>query len=185
MSALGRALAGAPPLVLRAARPSEQGEIRALVRSERLNPLDLHHAAFVVAALGPDVVGAVQIRHHADGSRELASLVVAPAWRGRGVADALVKARLAGVAGPVHLVTRRAYARFYARWGFHAAPSAGLPPAIRRNLWMGQLGSIPALLRGLRPRRLVALVRPAACDPRHPGAPATTLSALDQTETPS
>lgn len=179
MSALGRAVAEAPPFVLRAARPSDGGEIRALVRSERLNPLDLHHAAFVVAAVGPTVIGAVQIRHHADGSRELGSLVVAPAWRGRGVATALVEARLAGVSERVHLVTRRASAGLYARWGFRPAPRASLPAAIRRNLWMGQLASIWALLRGLRPRGLVALARPAACDPRHLGAHSTIPPTLD------
>ena len=52
------------PFVLRAARPSDRGAIRALVRAARLDPRDLHHAALVVAALGPAVIGAVRLRDH-------------------------------------------------------------------------------------------------------------------------
>jgi amino-acid N-acetyltransferase len=150
----------AAPTAVRPARAADQAAIDALVRSEPLNPHGLDWQRFRVAVAGARVVGAVQLRRHADGSRELGSLVVAREHRGRGLAAQLIEALLADHAGPVHLVTARANVPHYRRWGFATVAARRAPRAVRRNWCLGQLvGGVMALLRGRAPRRLVILER--------------------------
>jgi amino-acid N-acetyltransferase len=78
-----------PDLTFRPARPEDQDAIRALVKSERLNPTDLSWPRFYVATFADHVIGVVQLRLHRDGSRELGSLAVAPGVRGQGIAARL------------------------------------------------------------------------------------------------
>jgi amino-acid N-acetyltransferase len=61
-------------LTLRCATAADQAAIVRLVHSERLNPSALRWLNFIVAERDGEVIGAVQMRHHADGSRELGSL---------------------------------------------------------------------------------------------------------------
>jgi amino-acid N-acetyltransferase len=145
---------------VREATARDQAAIVALVRSERLNPNDLDWPRFVVATSFDAVIGAVQMRRHADGSRELASLVVHPQWRGQGIAPRLIAQRLDAQAGPVNLITARPMAPFFERWGFRPIEARAAPPALRRQRCLGQwLGGAFSLLRGRRPRRLVILER--------------------------
>jgi amino-acid N-acetyltransferase len=147
-------------LQIRQATAADQAAIVALVRRERLNPNGLHWFHFVVATLDDEVIGAVQMRAHADGSRELGSLVVSTLHRGQGVAASLVTRLLEAHHTPVHLITARARASYFARWGFDGVRPKHAPRAVRRNHCMGQvLGACIALLRGRRPRRLVVLER--------------------------
>ncbi len=147
------------PFVRRAVA-TDQAAIEALVRGERLNPHGIEWPHFRVATHGHAVVGAVQMRRHRDGSRELGSLVVSSEYRGRGIASMLIDNLLADQLGPVHLVTARAEAARYVRWGFRAIAPAWAPRAVRCNFWLGQfLGGAVALLRGRAPRRLVVLKR--------------------------
>jgi amino-acid N-acetyltransferase len=148
-----------PTPTLRPATAADQAAIRALVRGERLNPHGLDWPRFLLATIGPVVVGAVQMRLHADGSRELASLVVARDFRGHGLAGRLVECLLASHTGPVHVITARANARHYTRWCFRAVPALRTPASVRRNFCLGQLAGVIALLRGRTPRRLVVLER--------------------------
>lgn len=147
------------PLLVRRAMASDQSAITQLVRSEALNPHGLEWANFVVATHGDEVVGAVQMRQHAEGSRELGSLVVARKHRGHGIAGRLISALLAHHPAPVHVITRRANATHYRRWGFHVIDAGDAPRSVRRNRLLGQTFSMLALLRGRRPRRLVILRR--------------------------
>src|SRR5262245_15533101 len=104
---------------IRQATAEDQPHILSLARRERIKPTGLHWPRFVVAVdEGGKVVGAVQLRQHPDGSRELGSLVVAPTFRGRGVAARLIETRLADTAGRVLVITGRAHAAYYGRWGF-------------------------------------------------------------------
>jgi amino-acid N-acetyltransferase len=150
----------AAPLAVRHAHAGDQAAIDALVRSEALNPNGIHWQRFRVAVRGATVVGAVQMRRHADGSRELGSLVVAREHRGRGLAAQMIEALLAEHSGPVHVVTARVNAPHYRRWGFASVAALRAPRAVRRNWCLGQMvGSVVALLRGRSPRRLVILER--------------------------
>jgi amino-acid N-acetyltransferase len=150
----------APTLVVRPASAADQAPIEQLVRSERLNPSDLDWRRFVVASVGDAVVGAVQMRRHPDGSRELASLVVHPLHRGQGISAQLVTALLQQHDGTIHLITPRTLAEHYARWQFRVIAAREASRVVRRNHALGQIfGSLFALLEGYLPRRLVILRR--------------------------
>jgi amino-acid N-acetyltransferase len=147
------------PVLLRRAVALDQLSITQLVHSERLNPHGLGWANFVVAVIGHTVIGAVQMRQHADGSRELGSLVVSREHRGRGIAQRLIAALLERHPGTVYLITRGSNAVHYQRWGFAVIDTREAPRALRRNRLFGQMASLLALLQGRRPRRLVILRR--------------------------
>jgi N-acetylglutamate synthase-like GNAT family acetyltransferase len=151
-------------IVIRAATPRDQAAIVELVRSEPLNPAGLEWQRFVVAIDRGGLAGTVQMRHHADGSRELGSLVVRRDLRGRGVAARLIDALLQRHEDRVLLVTRTTRAPYFAPWGFSPIAPNAAPPPLRRQRRLGQWGGgLVALLRGRLPRRLVILERsPAA-----------------------
>jgi amino-acid N-acetyltransferase len=119
---------------VRVARREDQPLIRRLVRDAQLNPLSLSWRQFwlPVDASG-QVIGCGQVRRHGDGSRELASIVVAEAWRGRGVARALIGRLMAEAGPPLWLTCRSGLKGFYARFGFREAdPADRLPAYFRR-----------------------------------------------------
>ena len=150
-----------PTHIIRRAVAADEAAIQALVRSERLNPHQLHFRNFVVAVTGRDLIGASQIRRHRDGSLELGSVVVARAWRGRGISVELIDRLLAEEPGVVHVITRKRHADHYARWGFEPVPSHASPSAIRRNYRIGSsIGSVMAVLQRRRINWLTILRRP-------------------------
>lgn len=156
----------AATVTTRPATEQDQAEITRLVRAERLNPVGLHWRNFMVAADASGLAGAVQMRRHPDGSREMGSLVVRPGVRGRRVASRLIDALLAAEPGPVMTITGQAFASHYEKWGFRPIDPRTAPPPIRRNYWMGRMAAIISFLR-LRPiRYLVLLERNAQASPR-------------------
>lgn len=144
---------------IRPAREQDQEAIRALVCGERLNPNGIHWPNFLVAEDHRGVVGAVQMRKHRDGSRELGSLVVAKEARGEGIAARLIDALIGPEAGRVQMVTGRAFASHYERWGFRRIAPRAASPSVRRNYWLGSLAFIISLVKRRRPQRLVILDR--------------------------
>jgi amino-acid N-acetyltransferase len=129
-------------LTVRPATETDQVAIRALVRSERLNPYGLDWPNFLVAVGSGGLVGAVQLRRHRDGSRELGSLVVRQEARRQGIASRLINTLLAGMNERVLLITAEAFAARYERWGFRQIEPAAAPAAIRRNYRIGSLVSV-------------------------------------------
>jgi N-acetylglutamate synthase-like GNAT family acetyltransferase len=68
---------------LRRARQPDAPAIRRLIRQVGINPLGLDWRRFLIAVdAGGQLVGCGQVKPHADGSLELASIAVQPAWRG-------------------------------------------------------------------------------------------------------
>lgn len=132
-----------------------------MVRRAKLNPTGLRWEGFVVAETGGRVVGIVQLRRHADGATELASLVIEPEARGQGIVKLLVDGCLAGEDGPVHAVLDRRYAADYARWGFAPVAVEELPRSIARTLRIGRVATaVGSVIRRDR-IRLVPILRPA------------------------
>lgn len=149
-------------VVIRAGRSDDQACVEDLIAGERVNPNGNHADNFLLAVEGDAVIGAVQLRRHADGARELSTLVVHASHRGRGVSTALVDAILANEAGDVFVVTGRRRAGSYRRRGFVPAAFPRTPQSIQVNRVMGQIfGSLNALAHGRSPQRLVVLRRPA------------------------
>jgi len=149
------------PVTVRRALAGDQDEIVALVRSEPLNPNGLHWHRFVVACDAQGLIGAAQLRHNGDGSHELASLVVRPHARRRGVAAQMIELLVNGRHGRVFAVTRRANLGRFARWGFAEIDARGAARDVQLRRLIGQLASVLSLLRGSRPSALVVLERVA------------------------
>ena len=150
---------------IRPADVKDRRKIRALVRSERLNPIRLHWRNFQVAVVGDDIVGAVQMRSHSDGSRELGSLVVKPDYRLRGIAEELITAVLAKEPGVVYMITSRERQPRFRRHGFRAIATTAGPWPVRLNILLGTMaGGAFSILQGRRPVPLVLLERLSQLD---------------------
>ncbi len=120
-------------LILRPATADDAADIRALVRLVRINPTGLDWRRFLVASAADGTLAAcAQVKPHADGTLELASLAVRPAWRGRGVARRLVERLLAQSSRPVYLTCRSGLESFYRKFGFRALAVDELTPYYRR-----------------------------------------------------
>src|SRR5688572_3827645 len=124
-------------LSIRQAVAGDQDAILALARGERVNPNGLHWPNFIVAERDGALAGAVQLRRHRDGSRELGTLVVARTQRKQGIAGRLIDALLACNTGRVLMITGRKHAHHYARWGFAPITPCRAPKSVSRNYWMG------------------------------------------------
>ncbi len=104
---------------LRKAERADRAAIWRLIFSERLNPLGINWRRFVLAVdEAGAVIGCAQVKPHSDGTRELASLVVVPSWRGRGVSRRLIETLQASAGPPLYLTCRSGLAEFYARFWF-------------------------------------------------------------------
>ena len=118
---------------LRQAVEHEFPLIRSMVRSAGINPMGLAWQRFIVAVDSEDhIVGCGQIKPHSDGTHELASIVVLPAWRGRGVARAIIEQLIHEHAGELYLTCREDLGGLYEKFGFVRLKDTALPPYFRR-----------------------------------------------------
>jgi amino-acid N-acetyltransferase len=118
---------------LRPANETDAPGIRALVHQAQLNPLDLDWQRFVVAvSLDGELVGCGQVKTHRDGSRELASIVVAPAFRNQGIARAIIEHLMARHPGILYLTCRHSLGPFYEKLGYRRVQQDEMPPYFRR-----------------------------------------------------
>lgn len=126
---------------LRPARHSDQSTIKAMVRRAQLNPLQLNWRRFTVAVDSRDhILGCVQQKPHRDGTEELASLVVARTWRGRGIGSALVGSVQDRAQDDLWLMCRRRLASFYERLGFHVVDEPSEMGAYYRRIrWLARI----------------------------------------------
>jgi amino-acid N-acetyltransferase len=143
----------------RPATEQDQQAIKALVHGERLNPIGIHWPNFVVAAMAGRIVGAVQIRKHSDGSRELGSLVVAKDQRGHGIASRMIDRLLEDEREPIWMITSESHAEIFARWGFERIEPAAAPVKVRFNWRMGRLARIISFFMRQPKKRLIILER--------------------------
>jgi N-acetylglutamate synthase-like GNAT family acetyltransferase len=117
----------------RPATAEDDPAIRRLVQIGRINPTGLDWRRFIVAiASKGEVIGCGQVKPHGDGSRELASIVVDPEWRGQGVARAIIERLLNEHPGDLHLMCRSRLEPFYEKFGFRSLSQAEMPRYFRR-----------------------------------------------------
>jgi N-acetylglutamate synthase-like GNAT family acetyltransferase len=116
---------------IRPATKQDFPTIRSLVSKARINPTGLGWERFWVAEAAGEVVGCGQVKPHKDGSRELASLVVHPAWRGRGLARTLIEHFLEIEEGPLYLTCRADLGPFYQKFGFGTVAVEEMPKYFR------------------------------------------------------
>lgn len=131
---------------IRPAQAQDGRQIRKLIWSVGINPLGLNWRRFLVAvdARGR-LVGCGQIKPHADGSRELASIAVQPDARGQGVSRAIITRLLAGQPLPIYLTCRASLEGYYKRFGFRSAAASEMPAYFRR------IARLAGALRTIRP----------------------------------
>ena len=118
---------------LRPANADDFAAIKNLVYIARINPLGLKWPRFAIAENGlGEVIGCAQIKSHRDGSQELASLVVAPDYRGQGIARSLVTHLTGNHKGDLYLTCRSSLGEFYENFGFEPIDEQQMPPFFRR-----------------------------------------------------
>lgn len=135
---------------LRAATRDDRNAIRELVLTGRINPSGLDWQRFVVAVYeSGEIIGCGQIKPHSDGCRELASIAVAPTWRGKGVARAIIEHLLAQSDeqmphSHLYLMCRSGLRPFYEKFGFRVIQEAEMPPYFKR---VSRLASLIDIVR--------------------------------------
>lgn len=128
---------------LRPATDRDAGRIRSLILRVRINPTQLDWRRFVVAVDPADhLIGCGQVKPHGDGSRELASIAIRPAWRRRHVASAIVAELQWLHPPPLWLTCRTRLSGFYERFGFHIVhqPEA-MPRYFQKIVRLARLGN--------------------------------------------
>jgi len=118
---------------LRAATVQDQPAIRRIIWAAHLNPVALHWRRFVVAESRGKVVGVGQVKIHADGAPELASLAVLPAQQGSGAGSVLAWTLIHSTAGPIFLRCASHNEGFYRRFGFRTLTPQEMPRSLRRS----------------------------------------------------
>lgn len=119
---------------IRTASKDDLAAIRALIHAVRINPTGISWRHFLVA-VGPGngLVGCGQIKVHADGSRELASIAVKPEFRGQGAARALIEGLLERERfRPIYLMCRTELKTLYTKFGFQPVKTEDLPLYFQR-----------------------------------------------------
>jgi N-acetylglutamate synthase-like GNAT family acetyltransferase len=117
---------------LRPAAPQDFPAIRRLIRQVGINPLGLHWERFILAVDEDGImIGCGQVKQHGDGSHELASIAVVDAWRGKGVASAMIRHLMQQENSRLFLTCRTGLGSFYQRFGFREAQANELSPYFR------------------------------------------------------
>lgn len=124
-----------PDFMLRPATAVDQPAIKALIRAVGINPLGLDWRRFLVAVdAAGTLIGCGQIKPHRDGTRELASIAVEPAWHRRGVASAIINALMAREIPPLWLTCASPRAPFYVPFGFREVTGSDVIPTDFRRM---------------------------------------------------
>ena len=133
----------------RAGTPEDLPTIATAVLRESMNPLFLDPQRFILACSDSRILGFGQLRPASDGY-ELASLLVEPEARGRGVGSELVRSLLARAEGePVWLLTLESTRKFYEPLGFTVAPDGAAPMLLRAERAIGSIVATAVAGEGL------------------------------------
>jgi len=132
------------PFTLRPARYRDLRSIRRLIWRVRINVFGLEWRRFVVVeTAGGDFVGCGQLKPHADGSVELASIAVVERFRGLGAARLVIDHLIAAGSLPLFLMCLPKMVPFYEQFGFRTALIREMPPTLRRfHRFAHRVGSI-------------------------------------------
>ena len=138
---------------IRTARAEDEAMIKALIRGEHLDPLNVHWQNFLVAEEAGRPIGIGQVKPYRSG-RELGSLVVVPDRRESGVGGALIQALIERERGPLLLFCLAFHEPYYGRFGFRRCGLRDLPGEFKLKY---ALGTVFTRLVG---RRLIVMQRP-------------------------
>jgi N-acetylglutamate synthase-like GNAT family acetyltransferase len=102
---------------IRSAHAADEATIKALIRVEHLDPMNVHWQNFLVAEEAGRIIGIGQIKPFRSG-RELGSLAVVADRRQIGVGGAIINALIARESGPLLLFCLAFREPYYAKFGF-------------------------------------------------------------------
>jgi amino-acid N-acetyltransferase len=119
-------------------RPATQNDartIRTLIYRVGINPMSLDWRRFLLLVDENDrLIGCGQIKPHADGTRELASIAVVPEYQGKGFGTQIITRLLTNTPLPLYLTCRSTTGPYYYRFGFQRLTPSELPPYFHR-IW--------------------------------------------------
>jgi amino-acid N-acetyltransferase len=122
-----------PDYTLRPATAADAARIRQIIALVQINPISLNWQRFVLATDREDrIIGCGQLKPHADGSQELASIAVLPDWRGKGIARTIIDHLLEQYPGTLFLTCRSQLEPMYQKFGFQSLQFDDMPPYFRR-----------------------------------------------------
>jgi N-acetylglutamate synthase-like GNAT family acetyltransferase len=118
-------------------RPAEEADfsaIRQIIREARLNPTGLNWRRFIIAETPRgEFAGCGQIKPHAEGMLELASIAIPEPYREQGVASRIIERLLADEPDrPIYLTCRSELSEFYEKFGFRALDLREMPAYYHR-----------------------------------------------------
>jgi N-acetylglutamate synthase-like GNAT family acetyltransferase len=117
----------------RPAAKEDAPAIRALIRKVGINPMDLNWRHFLVMMDEDGRLAACgQIKVHAGGLRELASIAVADRYRGQGLARRIIERLMEQESPPLYLTCRSSLESLYQKFGFNPLKVDEMPPYYRR-----------------------------------------------------
>lgn len=119
---------------LRSAVETDFPAIRQLIHESRLNPTGLNWRRFMIAETAEGAfAGCGQIKPHAGGVLELASIAIKPDYRKKGLASILIHRLLSEEpARPIYLTCRSELREFYVKFGFYTLELKEMPLYYRR-----------------------------------------------------
>jgi N-acetylglutamate synthase-like GNAT family acetyltransferase len=138
---------------IRSAHAADEATIKAMIRAEHLDPLNVHWQNFLVAEEAGRIIGIGQIKPYRSG-RELGSLVVAADRRQSGVGGAIITALIVREKGPLLLFCLAFREPYYAKFGFRRCGWRDLHGEFKLKY---ALGTVFTRLVG---RRLIVMQRP-------------------------
>jgi N-acetylglutamate synthase-like GNAT family acetyltransferase len=141
---------------LRPATAADAKTIRQIIALAHINPMGLNWQHFILAEDAEGrVIGCGQVKIHGDGSRELASIAVLPAWRGKGVARAIIEQLLELHQGRLYLTCRAMLGPMHEKFGFQSIQRDEMTPYFMR------LSSLVVIFRKLfrQPNQLLVMRR--------------------------
>ena len=125
--------------VLRQATSADMWPIRFLVLRAKLDPTQIRWQQFWVIECSGDIVACGQLRDYS-GVKELGSLVVLPAWRGRGLGSTLTQHLIASCSQALYLeCLGERLANFYSHFGFSPVTWQKLPHSLQKKFRISQL----------------------------------------------
>jgi N-acetylglutamate synthase-like GNAT family acetyltransferase len=108
-----------PLIQLRIAREEDARIIHDLIHEAQINPFGLDWRHFIVAEdAEAGIIATGQIKTHYDGTKELASIAVRPAFQKRGIARLVIERLLEENPPPLYLTCRSSLGPFYQQFGF-------------------------------------------------------------------
>lgn len=122
-----------PGFTLRSARETDSKPIKGLIHLVGINPTGLDWKRFVVAVDAQDqVIACGQLKPHAKGILELASLAVRPEFQGQGLGRLIIEDLLKKSPRPLYLMCMSKNGGLYEKFGFRTLEYGDMPRYFQR-----------------------------------------------------